>query len=121
MRPRTIAHSCLLLTLLAQPAPAQTELWGQMTAQDLAAAKQLIGDNHPAAVPGIDPEFETALIAGYSSAMQLAEQVRTYEGYRAVLQRYAAGFADRHISSPALLDSPRRWPGFMVALGEDWR
>ena len=92
-----------------------------MTAQDLVAARQLIGDNHPAAVPGTDPQFEAALNGGYSSATRLAEKVRSYEGYRAVLQRYAAGFGDRHISSRALLDSPQRWPGFMVAMGEDWR
>lgn len=121
MRPRTMAHWCLVTVLLASPALAQTQLWAQMAAQDLSAARQLIADNHPAAVPGTDPEFEVALNAGYSSAMQLAEQVRSYEGYRAVLQRYAAGFGDRHISSPAVLDSPQRWPGFMVAMGEDWR
>lgn len=121
MRPRATAHSCLLLLLLAFPALAQTELWAQLTAQDLAAAKELIGSNHPGAVAGDDPEFSAALNAGYDSAMQLATQVRSYEGYRAVLQRYAAGFGDRHISSDARLESPQRWPGFMVALDEDWR
>jgi hypothetical protein len=121
MRPRMTALSWLLFIVLAGPAIAQTELWAQMTARDLAAAKELISSNHPAAVPGIDPEFQSALKDGYSSALQLAEQVRSYEGYRAVLQRYSAGFGDRHISTGAVLQSPQRWPGFMVALGEDWR
>jgi len=121
MRPRTPALACLIGIVFASPAPAQTELWAQMTAEDLASAKALISANHPAAVPGYDSEFETALNGGYSSAMQLAAQVRSYDGYRAVLQRYAAGFGDRHISSKAVLEIPQRWPGFMVALGEDWR
>lgn len=121
MQPRPLAHSCLILIMLAFPTLAQTDLWAQLAAQDLAAAKELIGANHPGALPGNDPEFAVALNDGYSSAMQLATQVRSYEGYRAVLQRYAAGFADRHISTQARLESPQRWPGFLVALGEDWR
>jgi hypothetical protein len=122
MQPRTKAHACLLTMLLAFPALAQTELWAQLTAEDLAAARELLSGNHPAAVPGNDPDFEAALHAGYSSATQLAAQVRSYDGYRAVIQRYAAGFGDRHISTRALLDRPQRWPGFMVALGgADWR
>jgi hypothetical protein len=121
MRPRTTALACLIGIIFTSPALAQSELWAQMSAQDLASAKALIAVNHPAAIPGHDAEFEAALNGGYTSAMQLAAQVRSYDGYRAVLQRYAAGFADRHISSRALLESPQRWPGFMVALGEDWR
>jgi hypothetical protein len=121
MRRRINALVCLIGMIPAFPALAQTDLWAQMAAQDLAAAKALISANHPAAVPGHDAEFEAALNAGHSSTVQLAAQVRSYDGYRAVLQRYAAGFADRHISSRAVLESPQRWPGFMVALGEDWR
>jgi hypothetical protein len=93
-----------------------------MAEQDLSAARELIAANHPAAVLGTDdPEFQSSLHAGYSSALELAAQVRSYQGYRAVLQRFAAGFRDRHITSRAQLEGPQRWPGLMVTFSDDWR
>lgn len=113
---------CLILLVLAFPVLADTDLWARMTEQDLSAAREFIAENHPAAVPGHDdPQFAAALNAGYSSAKDLAADVRTYDGYRVVLQRFAAGFRDRHISSRALLEGAQRWPGLLVTLSDDWR
>jgi hypothetical protein len=100
--------------LCAASAKAETQLWGQMALEDLRAAHRLLADNHPGAVPARrDPAFLTRL-ADFSRFEALAQRVQTFGGYRALLDRFAASFADRHIARYPVLEGPVRWPGFLV-------
>lgn len=114
--------AALLAFAIAPAALAQTQRWAQLTLEDLAAAQKLLADNHPAAAPSHgDAAFQAALQSGYAEVVQRAGQVRTYEGYRAVMTQFAAAFGDRHISAKPLLAKGQRWPGFLVSLDSDWR
>lgn len=112
------AHICLQGHALAQ-----TNLWSDMAKEDIQAAHTLLSDNHPAALPEFgDTDFVTTLSQAKKEAFALADEVQTYQGYRAALQRFAAKFNDGHIGSRALFGTSYEWPGFLVALKSDgWR
>ena len=91
-----------------------------MAVDDLAAARLLITENHPgaAAVVG-DRVFQKQLQGGYEAAEAIAGRARTFGDYRASLLRFAASFEDPHIYSQELVQVPRFWPGFRVALKDN--
>lgn len=117
--------AALIIAVAASPPPAgaETQAWSTMAEADLAAAHQFLVENHPGAVPAAgDTAFIAALASGREEAGKLARQARSYGGYRAALQRFAAEFKDAHISSGAAFPLPQRWPGFVAAdEGEGWR
>lgn len=93
-----------------------------MAQDDLAAARALIVGNHPGAAADVgDRPFQMRLQSGYGAASAIAAGARTFGDYRAALQRFAASFDDHHIQSNPLVQVPRLWPGFVVALrGDKW-
>lgn len=116
--------SCLLIALAAVaaslPAPGHTETptWARMAEEDLVAARALLIESHPGAAAEVgDVTFQRQLDSGFRKALLMARAARTYGGYRAALQHFAAGFDDPHIATAPLVQSSRRWPGFAVALG----
>jgi hypothetical protein len=94
-----------------------------MAEEDLLAARNLLLESHPGAVAeAADAPFRRQLQSGFDQALAIAREARTYGAYRAALQRFAAGFDDPHISTAALVQTNRSWPGFVVALQSDgWR
>jgi hypothetical protein len=91
-----------------------------MAEADLAAAYELLLTTHPGAVPEIgDKAFARALAVGRQEASKLAAQARSFGGYRAAIQRFAAEFDDAHISTSSNFPLPQRWPGFIVADREE--
>jgi hypothetical protein len=94
-----------------------------MAEEDLSAARSLLLESHPGAVPEVgDVAFQGQLENGFGRALALARAARTYGAYRAALQGFAASFDDPHIATAPLVQTNRHWPGFMVALGKDgWK
>jgi hypothetical protein len=110
----------LLLALVGgmHPLHAQSVDWRAVTRQDLAAARNLLREVHPAAQLRVgDTAFRAALDSGFATAMALADRVSDAGGYRAVLRRFANGFDDGHISvsfTSNMLTGVFRWAGIMV-------
>ncbi|MDQ2879389.1 MAG: S41 family peptidase [Pseudomonadota bacterium] len=97
--------------------------WRQAAEGDLRAAHDLLAQNHPGAVPALhDTAFIDALERGYRDALAQAASVTSYEGYQAVLARYADGFGDGHIwSRPLYLPARLNWAGLLIAKrGDRW-
>jgi hypothetical protein len=106
------------LGLAAVPAPAlaQSEAWSRMAEDDLEAARAFIGETHPGAVPSRgDAAFLGQLRDGYAQAQSLARSARSFGGYRAALERFAAAFDDPHIASVSWVQPDSFWPGFLVS------
>ncbi|HEX8063830.1 MAG TPA: hypothetical protein VF535_11505 [Allosphingosinicella sp.] len=106
------------IALAAAPAPAlaQSEAWSRMAEDDLEAARAFIGETHPGAVPSLgDSTFLGQLRDGYAQARSLARSARTFGGYRAALERFAAAFDDPHIASVSWVQPDSFWPGFLVS------
>lgn len=101
--------------LLPSDARAGSPAWTIMAEADLAAAYELLANTHPGAVPETgDAAFLLALAIGRQEASKLAAQARSFGGYRAALQLFAAKFGDAHISTSSNFPLPQRWPGFIV-------
>ena len=63
---RALAASAALLALTAAAAPAVAQDWRALAAQDLAAAREELKANHPAAVvPGPGDAFRAWVDAGH--------------------------------------------------------
>jgi hypothetical protein len=120
---KAFVTAAALAGVLAAPALSQTPNWARMAEDDLAAARALLLESHPGAVPELkDTVFQRQLGAGYEQALAITRAARTYGGYRAALQRFAASFNDPHIATAPLLQADRHWPGFAVALRNDgWK
>jgi hypothetical protein len=104
------------LLLAPAPALAQSEAWSRMAEEDLKAARAFIEETHPGAVPARgDATFLAQLQKGYADAQALARDARTFGGYRAALQRFAAAFDDPHIETRSWVQPDRFWPGFLVS------
>ncbi|HEX8448197.1 MAG TPA: hypothetical protein VF652_01280, partial [Allosphingosinicella sp.] len=113
-RALALAGSALLLS--PAPATAQSEAWSRMAQEDLEAARTFIGETHPGAVPARgDSTFLSRLSEGYAQARSLAESARSFGGYRAALERFAAAFDDPHIASVSWVRPDSFWPGFLVS------
>jgi hypothetical protein len=109
----------LLLALVGgmHPLHAQSVDWRAVTRQDLAAARNLLREVHPAAQLRVgDTAFRAALDSGFATAMALADRISDAGGYRAVLRRFANGFDDGHISVSftSMPTGVFRWAGIMV-------
>jgi len=103
-------------TLLAPPALAQSEAWSRMAEQDLEAAYAFIEETHPGAVAARgDATFLKQLGDGRAEARNLARSARTFGGYRAALERFAAAFDDPHIATASWVQPDRYWPGFLIS------
>ncbi|HLL58728.1 MAG TPA: hypothetical protein VK391_02425 [Allosphingosinicella sp.] len=109
--------------MLASPAQSDTQNWSRMAEEDLLAARALLLESHPGAVAELaDETFQRQLRSGFDQALAIALGARTYGGYRAALQRFAASFDDSHIATAPLVQTHRHWPGFVVALQSDsWK
>ncbi|MEO5866910.1 MAG: hypothetical protein ABIS14_00690 [Sphingomonas sp.] len=97
--------------------------WRHAAETDLRAAHELLARNHPGAVPALhDTAFTDALEHGFRAALDQAGEVANYEGYQAVLARYANGFGDKHIwSRPLFLPARLDWAGLLIARqGDQW-
>lgn len=104
--------------LAASPAPvsAQSQAWSRMAEDDLKAAHAFIEETHPGAVPERgDSEFLVQLREGYAQARSLAQSARSFGGYRAALERFAAAFDDPHIASSSWVRPDSFWPGFLIS------
>lgn len=111
-----VAGAGLALAFAPAPAPAQSEAWSRMAEDDLEAARAFIGETHPGAVPARgDLTFLGQLRDGYAQARSLAKSARTFGGYRAALERFAAAFDDPHIASASWVRPDSLWPGFLVS------
>jgi hypothetical protein len=98
------------------PALAQSEAWSRMAQEDLEAARAFIEETHPGAVPaGGDATFLGQLRDGYAQARSMARSARTFGGYRAALDRFAAAFDDPHIASSTWVRPDHFWPGFLIS------
>jgi hypothetical protein len=98
------------------PAPAQSEAWSRMAGEDLEAAYAFIEETHPGAVPARgDATFLRQLRTGRAEALALARSARTFGGYRAALERFAAAFEDPHLATASWVQPDRFWPGFLIS------
>lgn len=87
-----------------------------MAEDDLKAAHAFIEETHPGAVPDRgDSVFLGQLRDGYAEARSLARSARSFGGYRAALERFAASFDDPHIASSTWVQADGYWPGFLVS------
>jgi hypothetical protein len=109
-----LAGAALLVS--PAPAPAQSEAWSRMAEEDLEAAYAFIEETHPGAVPARgDSTFLRQLRTGRAEAQALARSARTFGGYRAALERFAAAFDDPHLATASWVEPDRFWPGFLIS------
>jgi hypothetical protein len=78
---------------------AAADAWRALTTNDVEAARALLTDNDPAAVPGVDPTFVRTLDAAYAHALAQAKKVTSYPGYVATLGELANSMNDGHLWS----------------------
>lgn len=65
---------------------------------DLAEARRVLQQVHPAAVSGMDPGFARWLEEGYAPAQRRARQISRREQLLPTLRWYLTGFEDGHVS-----------------------
>jgi len=89
--------------------------WSALAKEDLKASKELIEKHHPALVDPLADhvDFKKWLSDGYEGALELADKVSSFEGYRDVLAFYAAGFRDGHLSV-VTQGTHSSWPQFIL-------
>lgn len=110
-----VAMGMLAAPLEAQLSPAEKG-WNVLARADVAAALQLIEENHPGASPQLgDLDFQRRLAAARALANQRLPLVKDYGGHAAIISGVANAFGDGHIASSALLTRGRRtWAGLVV-------
>ncbi len=92
--------------------------WRGIAENDLRFIHETIANHHPGPLDGENPAFAEWHDRGLQESLALLERVRSFAGYRAVVQRYVSGFRDGHLSTNLWLDyNTTGWPRFMVA----WR
>lgn len=96
----------------------KVEDWRALTTTDLAAAAEMIRENHPAMTAELgDQVFIDRFNHQLSVAEQRAKQVVNAAGMTGVMKGFAAGLGDEHIYwSADLPETPMFWPGFLVYL-----
>lgn len=123
---KTFAALATAMTMAAVPAQAQdaAALWRQMAQADSAAALKLITENHPGAQAELgDAAFRGRLVLADAHVRERLPEVRSFEGYRALMAGLAADFSDGHIwSRPSVAASRLRWTGILLKReGQVWR
>lgn len=110
------ALAALMLSACAST-PQTNEPWATLTARDVAAAYQLLAEDHPAMSPEISTAaFRADFEAGRAQALERARAVRDYDGYRAVLAGLATSAGDKHIwSRPLYQPETVQWAGLIVS------
>lgn len=79
--------------------PPPGEAWIEVTRNDVEAAYALLHDNHPAALPQLgDTEFVSRLERNRKVALERSVAVRDQAGHTAVLNGFATGLGDGHLS-----------------------
>jgi hypothetical protein len=92
--------------------------WREMAREDLEFIHRTLAEHHPGPVDTANPGFATWHERGYAESVALLGRVTSFGGYRAVVDRYVAGFRDGHLTVNHNLDYRWvGWPRFMVA----WR
>lgn len=110
------ALAAAALLACSAPASAQSEAWSRMAEDDLSAAHAFIEETHPGAVEARrDATFLRQLRDGLADARTLARGARSFGGYRAALERFAAAFDDPHIATASWVQPDPYWPGFLVS------
>lgn len=127
---KTWAVLATAMTMAALPAQtlAQTSdgagLWRQMAEADSAAALTLITDNHPGAQAELgDAVFRERLALAGAHVRERLPEVRSFEGYSALMSGLAADFSDGHIwSRPRIAATTVQWTGLLLKReGQVWR
>jgi hypothetical protein len=127
---RSLMALAAAMTLTGMPAQAQdaapdgASLWRQMAEADSAAALRLITDNHPGARPELgDIVFRQRLATATTHVRERLPEVRSFEGYSALMAGLAADFADGHIwSRPSVDGKTVYWTGLLLKReGQAWR
>lgn len=127
---RSLLALAAVMALAGAPAMAQdagpdgASLWRQMAGADSAAALRLITDNHPGARPELgDVVFQQRLATATAHVRDRLPEVRSFEGYSALMAGLAADFADGHIWSRPRVDGKTiYWTGLLLKReGQAWR
>lgn len=127
---RTLVALAAAIALMGMPAQAQdaapdgANLWRQMAETDSTAALRLITDNHPGARPELgDVVFQQRLAMATAHVGERLPEVRSFEGYSALMAGLAADFADGHIwSRPRVEGTTLFWTGILLKReGQAWR
>jgi HAMP domain-containing protein len=120
---RALAASAAALALVAAAAPVAAQDWRAIAAQDLAAARDELKANHPAAVvPGPGDTFGAWVDAGYDQISGELGRVRGARDYYYVLQGYAGGFRDNNIRlSPSYEPLPAWFAAGTPNFATAWR
>lgn len=127
---RTLVALAAAIALTGMPAQAQdaapdgANLWHQMAETDSTAALRLITDNHPGARPELgDVVFQQRLAMATAHVGERLPEVRSFEGYSALMAGLAADFADGHIwSRPRVEGTTLFWTGILLKReGQAWR
>ena len=127
---KTLVALAAVMALAGLPAQAQdaalegAALWRQMAEADSAAALRLISENHPGARPELgDVVFQQRLETARAHVGERLPEVRSFEGYSALMAGLAADFADGHIwSRPRVDRTTLNWTGILLKReGQAWR
>lgn len=113
-----------LLSGAANAADNSTALqWQALTRIDIAAAYDLLQENHPGTLPEVgDKLFTDTLAAAHAKALDRAAKVRDIEGHNATLAAFANSMGDGHIWSHDVFERREfAWAGIIAAKrGPDW-
>lgn len=116
------AASVLALGLVAPSATAQD--WRAAAEQDLAAARQALAENHPAAVVDApsSAQFRTWLDEGHAEAQGNLNRINSPNAYAYLLRGYGYGFRDANISLDPTWEGRQPWDGVAWAnFATAWR
>ena len=86
--------------------------------EDIAAAHNIIRDNHPGPVDRLNPAFRNWLEKGQSRALARANSAQTESDYWRALSFYVNGFQDGHLIIWRNSDVAQVWPGFLTSTDE---
>lgn len=93
--------------------PAQD--WAAKARQDIAAAHNMIRDNHPGPVDAFNPRFKDWLEKGQSLAFARAKAANTEGDYWRALTFYIDEFQDGHLTVRRNDSVSQVWPGFLTS------
>ncbi|MBS0418381.1 MAG: hypothetical protein JSR66_11760 [Proteobacteria bacterium] len=110
-----IAAVSLICAATASAAAKMEKSWAAKAADDIAAAHEIIQDNHPGPVDPLNPRFELWLEKGRTVALQKARAARTQSDYWRALTLYVNGFEDGHLSVRRNNSVGKVWPGFLTS------
>ena len=105
----------LLIATSALAAPTREQDWATKARQDIAAAHDIIRDNHPGPVDTLNPRFRDWLEKGESLAFARARAATTESDYWRALTFYINGFQDGHLTVRRNGSVSEVWPGFLTS------